>query len=131
MGATLNSSLHLSWINESFANPVIAICEFDNDIVKMLYAGTGDGHVVKFDQDGDGQTPLWTRDTGQRIECMLVQKDGSMLFAGCSRGIYALDVNTGVDKWFRETLGPILTLAQIGNILYCGGRDGWIYPIEL
>jgi len=92
-----------------------------------IYGGQGDGNIVAY-VESDGAV-TWQRDIGDRIECLLVSWDGT-LYVGSWHGVYSLEPSTGATRWFRETMGAVLSLALLGDTLYAGSRDGWVYAID-
>jgi Peptidase family C25/PQQ-like domain len=91
-----------------------------------LYAGSGDGVIHAVSADG---TIAWKFDTGDRVDCLDVGVRGTV-YAGCWHGICAVSPD-GSESWFREVTGGVLSLVRVGDRLFGGSRDGWVYQIDI
>lgn len=129
--ATRNRELHVVdpdgnqvWKKTGLSASAISLALWGDHV----YVGRGDGTIAAYTQSNGAVT--WQRDIGDRIECFLVGPDGA-IYVGSWHGVHSLEPSTGTTRWFRETMGAVLSLALVGNVLYAGSRDGWVYAIDI
>lgn len=108
-----------------------------------IYIGSGDGHVYCIDA-ANGKT-IWKFDAGSRVRSATAVSGESVVFGTMSGYVVALDRASGKPRWKFATAGAAHKFADKHNdttavpgspsisagIVTIGGRDGFIYGLEL
>lgn len=76
-----------------------------------------------------GNTELWCFSTGSIIETSPAIVNGA-IFIGGSPTLYALNANTGKEKWEFTTDGEISSPAVANGIVYAGSMDNNLYALD-
>lgn len=114
-----------------------------NVVDQVLYIGSGDGNLYALKaSNGD---VLWQYGAGARIRTTPAVVNDSVIFGTLSGVIYSVKKQSGALSWKFETKGASLKFEEVGydqtsiicspavneRAVYVGGRDGFLYAIDL
>lgn len=104
--------------------------------------GSGDGRIRGVDAL-TGEV-LWSHTTPRRVRSTPAVVDGTVYVGGGDGVVYALDLETGAQRWTFETEGASMDAAGFGfdrtqiqaspavvdGMVYIGSRDAWLYALD-
>jgi len=107
------------------------------DYSDNIYITTLDGKLIKIHNNGNDASITWEFNTGNSIESSPIIGQDNTIFFGCdSNAVFAVNGETGNQKWKINTNGPVKSTGYIvqgaaSNILYIGSDDGNLYTIDI
>jgi len=110
---------------------------------ERLFVGSGNGRVYAFESASGKQ--LWSYDSGARVRSTPAVSGNTVVFGAMNGRVYAVDATTGKEKWTYSTRGAsnkysdknndttsvVASPTIAGNAVMVGGRDSYLYAIDL
>ena len=120
----------VKWKCEDVGHGSGGICSLSIGSNRIIYVGSGDGHLYAVNSDGSLE---WKYETeGSIFSCPAIGADGTIYVGSDDKRLYAID-SDGSLKWKYRTGGSINSSVAIGpnNTLYVGSQDHNLYAIHV
>lgn len=97
----------------------------------IAYYAKGDNRIYALAVKDREVTDLWDAPTPALVQSS-IGVAGEEIYFGCDDGyVYALDRETGAQKWMFETGGPVASSPWVADgALYVGSDDGHVYALH-